>query len=394
MRIAHEIDWAQLRSLDMTTVLERLGAERARQRHKWSCPVCGSSDALHLYPRDNRAHCYAEGEGYNPLDLLMAAEGLDALEAARHLSGWFGLELHGPPTRPPQEFFESLARARAQASQNSSEADAIEVCAAALDAEVWALLEGLEPTDEARAWLTTRGLSAEVAWELGCRDVAPALGALAELLNEAGAEVTRAAQWRTSQQRPYGPIAGLRRGCAHHAGLAIPAWPPGAKAPRGWRWRYYQPGRFKSYTVGAGILGAALPPSSTLCAPSAARVLFVCEGEPDWLSIHEVAHAEGLRHVSAVGLCSGLPRDLGAAIGTASPALVILAIHRDTEDGAELERSRNKRRRALGALAEAFPHAQVEAARVPGHHDLNDQRQRGTLTAWVHGVLEAGEVAR
>lgn len=91
-RAVEDLDWtpfnddmkAQIKArLIIADLLPDVGAVEARELDKWSCPVCGSSDGLQLYKRENRAFCYA-GCGYKPvdaIDLARAALGLGFVEA-------------------------------------------------------------------------------------------------------------------------------------------------------------------------------------------------------------------------------------------------------------------------------------------------------------------------
>jgi hypothetical protein len=92
-RTVDELDWrafdadmiARIKAtIILADLLPELGAAPARERGKWSCPVCGSSDGLQLYERDNRARCYAScSKPLDALDLIGASYGGDFAAAIR-----------------------------------------------------------------------------------------------------------------------------------------------------------------------------------------------------------------------------------------------------------------------------------------------------------------------
>lgn len=63
--------------------------ESARATDKFACPVCPSSDALHVY--EDGARCYSGAHPGNPqmdaIDIVQAALGLEFKEAVEHLTG-------------------------------------------------------------------------------------------------------------------------------------------------------------------------------------------------------------------------------------------------------------------------------------------------------------------
>lgn len=85
-RAVDKPDWARFdadmiarikAALPLADLLPALGATKGRERGKWSCLVCGSSDGLQLYS-DGHAHCYAScASGRDALDLLGAVYGAD-----------------------------------------------------------------------------------------------------------------------------------------------------------------------------------------------------------------------------------------------------------------------------------------------------------------------------
>lgn len=90
-----------LRGLSCADLAPDLGLVKARERGKWSCPLCGSSDGLHCYPAGRGARCYVCAANADPIELVRASQGLDFPGAVRWLcdrQGW-PCEADQPRTR-------------------------------------------------------------------------------------------------------------------------------------------------------------------------------------------------------------------------------------------------------------------------------------------------------
>lgn len=83
-------------------VAEAVGLEPARERNKFACPSCSSSDGLHAYPEPGGgAYCFPRSASFSAVDLAMAAWGLDAADACRRLAERFGIRTDAPAPPPP-----------------------------------------------------------------------------------------------------------------------------------------------------------------------------------------------------------------------------------------------------------------------------------------------------
>lgn len=79
------------RVLNSQLVVESLNVSKARESKKWSCPSCGSSDALHVYPGAGRgSHCFSCGKSMDAIDLVQAMTGLGFKRAVDWLANEFG----------------------------------------------------------------------------------------------------------------------------------------------------------------------------------------------------------------------------------------------------------------------------------------------------------------
>lgn len=72
-------------------VANALGLPKGKERHKWACPACGSSDALNVYREPGRgSHCFSCGQSHDPIDLVRETLGLDFRPAVEWLAGSLG----------------------------------------------------------------------------------------------------------------------------------------------------------------------------------------------------------------------------------------------------------------------------------------------------------------
>ena len=174
--------------------------------------------------------------------------------------------------------------------------------------QIWARVAQLELGDQAQAWLRSRGISPQVAWRLGCRDWRGARAALLEYVEGLSPkQLIAAGLGRDDGRGKLTRWAGLRalNSESWARGLALPVVHPELGLV-GWRQRLYQPtakglkalaqysvGQMPSVPLGLGELTARLSQGE-------APVVVVCEGEPDWLSMAQVA-AQANLPVAALG---------------------------------------------------------------------------------------------
>src|SRR5690554_6412024 len=168
------IEYARL--IDATDVAERLHLPKARERHKWACPCCGSSDALHVYPGPGRgSSCYSCGESPDAIGLVMRAGGMKFMDAIRWLAGEFGFsDLIGDKSASSTlDAKRRLRDVQAQIAERERERDRLEVERryAAYDVwdRIWPMLTlGIEGWE----YMEGRAIPYEVAEHCGIRSVA------------------------------------------------------------------------------------------------------------------------------------------------------------------------------------------------------------------------------
>ena len=81
------------RMLSGTQVAHEVGLSAARERYKYSCPSCQSTDAMQAYPALGRgAHCFSCWTNFTAVNLAAAAWGLSPADACRRLAERFGID--------------------------------------------------------------------------------------------------------------------------------------------------------------------------------------------------------------------------------------------------------------------------------------------------------------
>lgn len=87
------LPWREVNAVDTARVAEELGLVKARERHKWGCPACGSSDSLHRWPA--RFICFAgcDWRFYSNVDLAAVVLQVEPIDAMRFLAERFGIPI-------------------------------------------------------------------------------------------------------------------------------------------------------------------------------------------------------------------------------------------------------------------------------------------------------------
>ena len=67
--------------------------KKSKQKNKYSCISCSSSDALHLYTETNTCHCYSCNSNWNVISFVMEMQGLDYINALKYLNQTYSLNL-------------------------------------------------------------------------------------------------------------------------------------------------------------------------------------------------------------------------------------------------------------------------------------------------------------
>ena len=146
------------RELSGLRMAQEVGLTSARERHKFACVTCDSSDALHAYPGQGEGlYCFGCGTSFSAVDLGAAVWGLTPVEACHRLAERFGIR----PDSLARRWSSGPARAHG-ARHTAQEAEPADV--RHFRAEVYGYLVGsLCLGAVGRAYLEGRGLNPDFA---------------------------------------------------------------------------------------------------------------------------------------------------------------------------------------------------------------------------------------
>lgn len=365
---------------------EHLGIEIAsRAGREWTAR-CFDPDA---HPHGDRTpslsigpklfHCHGCGAGGDCFNLVEQLEGLDFKASLAWLRRYAGTDAGTTATARP-------ARRRERPAGISPER--VEAMTA-----IWELVEPLALTKAAKRWLQGRGIGPETAHALGCRDFGwpDTLDKIRAAVEGLSLDLGDGLKW-VGLHNEHGRLWWPLRGDTRAAGLAVPVFTPGHAAPMAWRWRFYQPVVFGPGLVlpiksmaqpGIGpapLLG--LRTCGELPAVGEARTVIICEGEPDWLSLHDAAGGRA----AVLGLC--------ATAGTWEPEWteyldgarrIVVMVHDDKGTGQKVCNALYLA--AVRKWGKATAGARLQRYLVPGDDDCNDNHKRGELAALVERIL-------
>lgn len=169
-------------ALSAERVAEVLGLTKARERGKYACPACPSSDALHAYRGDGRGfYCFACGTAMSAVDAGIAVWGLDHAGACQRLADAFGLAVIGsaplpyrppPASRVPTSAAESSVKPSVPWTHPALDALRVTGVVPQLPPAVYgAILDAVTLTADGAAYLRGRGIDPDAASDYGFRSI-------------------------------------------------------------------------------------------------------------------------------------------------------------------------------------------------------------------------------
>jgi DNA primase len=161
------------RELNARDVVERLHLEKARERKKWECPACGSSDALHVYDGAGRgAHCFSCAETLDAIALVTQTLRIDFRPAVRWLADEFGYApIESAPANAERSRRARKMRERKREAERAEKRRTREIALGSAR-EVWRELWDRTPLGPAgREYLAGRGLDPEMCEHVGIGSV-------------------------------------------------------------------------------------------------------------------------------------------------------------------------------------------------------------------------------
>ena len=268
---------------------------------------------------------------------------------------------------------------------------------------IWSILSDAPFTDRSREYLCRRGIRPEAAWALGCRDWWARRHEIDALLAMSlPGEIAAAGLARESDGTLWWPLRRMIDGDATSAGVCAPVWWPQDPAPLAWRWRLATPlelrgGRRLKCMAQPGrgpapLLGLRVPParghlvSAALGRLPKARVVLICEGEPDWWALTDaVSTLAPPREVAVVASClMSKPWDSSWTAHLLTAERVIIVTH-DAHGPSIRDAVATGMVTALG-VDEA--RRRFRCSLLPEGNDAADRHHRGDLVALLRSVLE------
>jgi len=184
-----------VKQLEAADVAKAVGLRKAKERHKWACPVHGGSDSLEAYVGPGAGFCCfvcpplrgRQWRSYSTIDVAAAAWKVDAPTAVQRLADHFGIRADKDASHPRAYRMPVPGRAGARAPRPNPAGDPLAVernngftpaTAEAIYAGVLAAFPALETPAawaELRAYLTDSYLPGELAAAGLWRDGALAL---------------------------------------------------------------------------------------------------------------------------------------------------------------------------------------------------------------------------
>lgn len=269
---------------------------------------------------------------------------------------------------------------------------------------IWDAVRCLELTPLAVHFLERRGISPVTAHKAGCRDFWPVAREVIDIMRQ----FPPGARIRCGLSRPergvlrdWFPLEMVAKGELQYAGLCIPSFFEGERAPNDWRWRLIEPlqrfsslNRLKSVATygGTAPFGLALPPGEPRREFGGdSGLLAICEGEVDYLSVLD-ALGGSCRVIGLPNVAAHWPSEFNEHLRHVSRVVVML------HDGAAAERLAQEIARSLVEVqgVERAKSAYLRAC-FAERNDANDYHVRGELRPmllnWLNIEADPGAVS-
>jgi hypothetical protein len=171
--------YEKVNALPSEQVAEALSLPRARERFKYACVACTSSDALDIR-HGKPSKCFSCGRSFSNVDLAMHAWGVEKEDACQRLADQFGVITPTPlasSPRRPIAYRRPAAPTPASRQKPDVEPPALarlrdEGIIPQLPPVVYAaILEALTLTADGTTYLRSRGLEREAAIDYGFRSI-------------------------------------------------------------------------------------------------------------------------------------------------------------------------------------------------------------------------------
>lgn len=170
---------------------------------------------------------------------------------------------------------------------------------------LWKIIEPVDPTEESIHWLKSRKISVECAWKLGCRDITPVLNAVENLIDSHSSDLLKENNFINDRGNVWAPLLNKVKGDKNYSGIIVPIFDVNSKI-HSYRWRFFNP--IKTENSVLKVLGQPACELMPIGLNYADKIenkdaIYICEGEPDWLSLNTLFHERNFKDKAAIGLC-------------------------------------------------------------------------------------------
>ena len=361
------LPWRDVNAAHPREVASLLDLTPARERGKYGCPGCDSSDGLHAYGPGGGFYCWAGcARKYSAVDLAGVVWGLAPADACQRLAGLLGIACD-PATSP----YSGPAPVRAARRPVAASVDPLEALwslpGAQLPPAVFSVvLDALTLTDRGAEYLRGRGFDADAARAYGFRglDGREDWYRLRCAVADAGFRTQeRRAAGCDIQQLPPSPDWKA----AEPAALVIPYAFQGATV--GLRFRALDGTAPKL----VGLAGYRLPVPFNVDAADGADVLHVVEGELNAYAVHATG-----------GASWGLPGAGGWRAEWAARVAHVRSVVAWFDNDAAGDKGAARLAESLAAeLGTDWVTERCRRVRLPAGTDANDLHREGGLRAYL-----------
>lgn len=250
--------------------------------------------------------------------------------------------------------------------------------------EFWNILSETSLSEHAIGWLKSRGITPETAYKIGCREVSSVPLAVKRLVSYSYEPSSVGFAHPTNKSKLWYPLKNLN----YHTGLLFPSWDLSYEFPVQWRCRLY-----RNWNIGGKITKSLAQYSSGKILPlgmknNDAKLTIICEGEPDFLSLHQTVSdlSERIPSINIVGICAisqGWQPEWTSCLLNSQK--IVVAVH-DNHEGKSF--AANVARNIVQEKGIEFARNNVFRMLFDETDDANDYHQRGMLIEWLTNLLK------
>ena len=173
--------------------------------------------------------------------------------------------------------------------------------------KIWELSREIEITNNFINWMKKRNINIQIAYQEGCRDIFPIRSKLCELIKKCSDEELKLSGLINSKNELWKPFAEIIRGNKSYNGFIIPVFNSNNKIVN-LRYRLYENINFKTEKGEKTIKIYAQPGASNHILglnhlEDNKDSLYICEGEPDYLSLKTYFHLNNINNADVLAYC-------------------------------------------------------------------------------------------